>query len=117
MATHLFVLYWFDRSDRTSLLRDARGGAGVRGVFASRSPNRPNPVALSVVRLISRDGNRLRISGLDCLDGTRVVDLKPYVPDDDRIADAKIGWNYETGAPLSDGAHPEGCQCRPAAHS
>lgn len=93
LATHLIVLYWFEQADRTALMRTVRPGESLRrGVFASRSPNRPNPVALSIVRLLERDGNRLRVSGLDCLDGTLLLDLKPYVPSDDRIDDARIGW-------------------------
>jgi len=83
--SHLIVLSWFDRADRT-LLRAMPPHEGVEhGVFATRSPNRPNPVAFSVVDLLGREGNVLRIRGLDALDGTPVVDIKPYVPDLDCI--------------------------------
>ena len=77
----LIVLSWFDRADRT-LLRATPPHEGIEhGVFATRSPNRPNPVAFSVVDLLGRQGNVLRVRGLDALDGTPVVDIKPYVPD------------------------------------
>ncbi|OPX64378.1 MULTISPECIES: tRNA (N6-threonylcarbamoyladenosine(37)-N6)-methyltransferase TrmO [unclassified Methanoregula] len=83
--SHLIVLSWFDRADR-ALLRATPPHEGVEhGVFATRSPNRPNPVAFSVVDLLGREGNVLRVRGLDALDGTPVVDIKPYVPDLDCV--------------------------------
>lgn len=82
---YLFVLVWFDRSDRT-VLRATPPHEGIEhGVFATRSPNRPNPVALCVVDLLERNGNVLRVRGLDALDGTPVVDIKPYSPDIDCV--------------------------------
>ncbi|WKD50167.1 tRNA (N6-threonylcarbamoyladenosine(37)-N6)-methyltransferase TrmO [Microbulbifer spongiae] len=120
-ATHLFILYWFDQSDRTQLQRCGRNGKDVRGVFASRSPNRPNPIALSPVKLIRIEGTRLTVSGLDCLDGTKVVDIKPYIPADDRIEEAKIGWDYPgtEGDNVENSQHPSSnpdkCQCHSAA--
>lgn len=79
--SHLIVLSWFDRANRT-LLRATPPQEGVEhGVFATRSPNRPNPVAFSVVDLLGRQGNVLRVRGLDVLDGTPVVDIKPYASD------------------------------------
>ncbi len=92
MATHAIVLYWLDRADRTALHRRTRRGEVVRGVFASRTPRRPNPVAFSVVRIHGLEGNLLRVSGLDCLDGTAIIDIKPYVPEDDCVPEAHIGW-------------------------
>ncbi len=83
---HLFVLLWFDQADRT-VLRATPPHEGVEhGVFATRSPDRPNPVALSLVDLISCDGQVLTVRGLDALDGTPVLDIKPYVPDIDFIS-------------------------------
>ena len=82
---HLFVLSWFDRSDRT-VLRATPPHEGVEhGVFATRSPNRPNPIALSLVDLIAREGNVLSVSGLEALDGTPVLDIKPYSPEIDCV--------------------------------
>jgi tRNA (adenine37-N6)-methyltransferase len=81
--SHLIVLSWFDRADRTLLRATPPHEKIERGVFATRSPNRPNPVAFSVVDLIGCTGNILRVRGLDALDGTPVVDIKPYSPDID----------------------------------
>lgn len=73
----LEVLYWLDRSRRDLLVQTPGHGGGPRGTFALRSPVRPNPIGLSRVRLIRRDGPVLTVRGLDCLDGTPLVDLKP----------------------------------------
>lgn len=62
------------------------------GVFASRIPRRPNPLGFSVVRLLSRDGNLLHISDVDILDGTPVLDIKPYVPEFDSYPNESSGW-------------------------
>lgn len=92
LASHLIVLYWLGKASRKVLHRAGIDGEVTRGVFASRSPNRPNPIGLSVVRLIACDANTLTVSGLDCLDGTAIIDIKPYSPADDRIDDATVGW-------------------------
>lgn len=63
-----------------------------RGVFATRAPSRPNPIGLSVVRLLGIDGATLEIADLDLLDGTPVLDLKPFVGDFDQPPDARFGW-------------------------
>lgn len=81
--SHLIILSWFDRADRTLLRTTPPHEMIEHGVFATRSPNRPNPIAFSVVDLLARDGNVLRVRGLDALDGTPVVDIKPYSPDID----------------------------------
>jgi len=82
---HLIVLSWFDRADRAMLKATPPHEKNEHGVFATRSPNRPNPVAFSVVDLIALDANVLRVRGLDALDGTPVVDIKPYSPDIDCV--------------------------------
>jgi len=64
----------------------------LRGVFATRAPSRPNPIGLSVVRLLGIEGHHLRIEGVDLLDGTPVLDIKPYVPDFDRQDEIRCGW-------------------------
>jgi tRNA-Thr(GGU) m(6)t(6)A37 methyltransferase TsaA len=92
-CTHLFVLYWMDLAQR-NLVRQAPRHYGVaRGVFALRSPARPNPIALSVAELIEADGPRLRVRGLDCLDGTPLLDLKPYFASTDSKPTAEVGWH------------------------
>lgn len=71
------VLYWLHEA-RRDLVRQSPGNTGItKGTFAIRSPVRPNPIGISVVTLVSRDGNRLQVRGLDCLDGTPLLDLKP----------------------------------------
>lgn len=64
----------------------------LRGLFATRSPSRPNPIGLSVVRLLGIEGRILRVEDLDLLDGTPVLDLKPYVGEFDDRTDARFGW-------------------------
>ena len=97
LASHLLILYWLDKANSSALLLRTRADEITRGVFASRSPNRPNPVAVCVVKLVGRDGCTLRVSGLECLDGTPLVDIKPYVPTDDCVEDAHIGWSPNCG--------------------
>ncbi|MET3599514.1 SAM-dependent methyltransferase [Martelella mangrovi] len=76
-AEEVDVLYWFDKAPRDRL-RSATPHDGVeRGVFAMRSPHRPNPIALSRVRVIKADDTGLTVDALDCLDGTSLIDLKP----------------------------------------
>jgi tRNA-Thr(GGU) m(6)t(6)A37 methyltransferase TsaA len=77
----LFILYWCDRSRRDVLTATPPHEHRERGVFATRSPERPNPVALCLVDLIALEGNRLRVRGLDALDGSPLVDIKPFYRD------------------------------------
>jgi formylmethanofuran dehydrogenase subunit E len=75
---HLIVLYWLDRSDRTTI-RVIPPHTGIEhGVFATRSPDRPNPIGICIVELIRREGNQIFVRGLDALDGTPLLDIKPY---------------------------------------
>jgi tRNA-Thr(GGU) m(6)t(6)A37 methyltransferase TsaA len=92
-CTHLLVLYWMDRARRDLVLQAPRHYREPRGTFALRSPVRPNPVAASVVRLVGLDGTRLSVVGLDCLDGTPLIDLKPYFASTDAVPDAVVGWH------------------------
>ena len=73
----LEVLYWLHRSRRDLVLQSPRDDATVRGTFALRSPVRPNPIATSIVTLVGIEGSTLLVRGLDCLDGTPLLDLKP----------------------------------------
>ena len=92
-CSHLVVLYWMDRSPRNLVLQ-VPGHYGVqRGTFALRSPARPNPIAMSVVRLLRGEGNTLSVIGLDCLDGTPLLDIKPYFVSTDSVPDAQVGWH------------------------
>jgi tRNA-Thr(GGU) m(6)t(6)A37 methyltransferase TsaA len=77
--SHLFVLWVFDRSERSELLGTPPTDDRPHGVFATRSPYRPNPIGLTVVRLLRREGGRLYVKGVDMLDGTPILDIKPYL--------------------------------------
>jgi len=99
-CTHLFVLYWLDRADRTLLSATPPGTTGSRGVFATRSPHRPNPIGLGIVNLLGVKGPTLTVQGLDALDGTPVLDLKPYVSSLDCIPDAVTGSVAHSSAEL-----------------
>lgn len=77
--SHLFVLWIFDRADGSSLLASPPSDDRTHGVFATRSPRRPNPIGLTVVELLRRDGSKLHVRGVDMLDGSPIVDIKPYL--------------------------------------
>jgi len=77
--SHLFVLWIFDRAEGFDLLASPPSDNRTHGVFATRSPRRPNPIGLSVVELLRRDGRLLHVRGLDMLDGTPILDIKPYL--------------------------------------
>ena len=80
---HLWVLCWFDRADRSVLRAIPPGTSAEKGVFAIRSPDRPNPVSLCMVDLLEVKGNVLKVRGLDAFDGTPVIDIKTYSADID----------------------------------
>ena len=92
-CSHLVVLYWMDQARRDLVVQVPGHYGKGRGTFALRSPVRPNPIAMSVVQLVKVEGSRLSVVGLDCLDGTPLVDLKPYFVSTDSIPDAKVGWH------------------------
>jgi tRNA-Thr(GGU) m(6)t(6)A37 methyltransferase TsaA len=78
--SHLFVLWEFNRADGFDLIAYPPSDEGrPHGVFATRSPRRPNPIGLTVVELLGREGSSLRVRGVDMLDGTPVLDIKPYL--------------------------------------
>jgi tRNA-Thr(GGU) m(6)t(6)A37 methyltransferase TsaA len=92
-CTHIIVLYWMQRSRRDLVVQVPRHYGVGRGTFALRSPARPNPIALSVARLIGVSDSRLSVVGLDCLDRTPLLDIKPYFASTDAVADARVGWH------------------------
>ena len=94
-CTHIIVLYWMQRSRRDLVVQVPRHYGVGRGTFALRSPARPNPIALSVARLIRVDDRGLSVVGLDCMDRTPLLDIKPYFASTDAIADARVGWHAE----------------------
>jgi tRNA-Thr(GGU) m(6)t(6)A37 methyltransferase TsaA len=92
-CSHVILLYWMDKSPR-NLVRQVPGHYGVqRGTFALRSPARPNPIAISVVKLLRIEGGSLSVVGLDCLDGTPLLDIKPYFASTDSVPEAVVGWH------------------------
>ena len=92
--SHLIVLYWMHQITTTQLPTKAhpRGNQELPlvGLFATRSPNRPNPIGKATVRLLERQGNVLKVEGLDATDGTPVIDIKPYIPGYDSAPEAKV---------------------------
>ncbi len=108
---HLWVLFWFHLAHhfRPKVL-PPRSSGRRRGVLATRSPHRPNPLGLSVVRLDRVEGLTLHIRDVDMLDGTPVLDVKPYVPYADSVPHARVGWLEDAG----DGEAAEQGQRAPA---
>jgi tRNA-Thr(GGU) m(6)t(6)A37 methyltransferase TsaA len=92
-TTHLWLLYWMDRAPRNLLVQVPKQYGRGRGTFALRSPARPNPIAMSAVQLLGIDGGRLSVIGLDCLDSTPLLDIKPYFASTDIYPDAMVGWH------------------------
>ena len=87
-ASHIFILYWMDQSRRDLIVQNPGHSDGPRGVFSLRSPARPNPIALARVEVtgIDIEAGTIGIRGMDCLDGTPLVDLKPYMASNDTEA-------------------------------
>lgn len=90
--SHLYLLYLFDRAGQIELVRPTFLDDEPHGVFASRHPCRPNGIGMSIVRLARREANTLVVAGLDVLDGTPLLDVKPYIPRFDVIEGASDGW-------------------------
>ncbi|MFC1992524.1 tRNA (N6-threonylcarbamoyladenosine(37)-N6)-methyltransferase TrmO [Chloroflexota bacterium] len=92
--SHIIVLYWLHRAtrERRPIKVHPRGNQELPlvGLFATRSPHRPNPVGKATVRLLERRDNILKVSGLDAIDGTPVLDIKPYIPGYDSATDATV---------------------------
>lgn len=103
---HVWVLAWMDRARgfRPKVLPPR--SSKKRGVFATRSPHRPNPIALSVMELLRVEGTVLHVRGMDLLDGTPVLDIKPYLPWADSIPRSRVGW-LDEGGPEVEGERPD----------
>ncbi|TYO95288.1 tRNA (N6-threonylcarbamoyladenosine(37)-N6)-methyltransferase TrmO [Desulfallas thermosapovorans] len=91
-ASHLIVLYWCSQANREKLQTKTPYSDVIRGVFACRSPSRPNPIAFCVAELVSVEGNKLTVRGLDALDGSPLLDIKPYSPGIDALPEARLNW-------------------------
>ncbi len=90
--SHIILLYHFHQSRGFNLLVIPFMDTISRGLFATRSPKRPNPIGLSVAKLIRRENSILHVQNLDILDGTPLLDIKPYIPDIDQYPAERIGW-------------------------
>jgi tRNA-Thr(GGU) m(6)t(6)A37 methyltransferase TsaA len=99
---HIWVVFWFDRNRAFRPKVQPPRSDQKRGLFATRSPYRPNPLGISALRLLGVAGLTLRVAGLDLLDGTPVLDIKPYVPYTDAIPHASHGW-LDPGEPTTVG--------------
>lgn len=97
-TTHLWLLYFMDRAPRNLVVQVPKTYGSGRGTFALRSPARPNPIAMSAVRLLGIEDGRLKVIGLDCLDGTPLIDIKPYFASTDCFPDAVVGWHRDREA-------------------
>lgn len=96
----IWLIYWFDRNDKWKpQVLPPRGPAIKRGVFATRSPHRPNPIGLSLVDLIEIKGRTIYVSNVDLLDETPILDIKPYLPYAEAFPEAKAGWLEGLTAP------------------
>ncbi len=94
-CSHLIVLYLQHQGERRRLQTQTPWGPDIHGVFATRSPNRPNPIGLCTVELVERKGRFLTVRWLDALDGSPLMDIKPYSAGVDAVPEARIGWHAQ----------------------
>ena len=90
--SHIYLLYSFHKATRTELLVTPFMDKQTRGVFATRSPLRPNHIGISIVKLQRVDGNIVYVEGIDVLDGTPLLDIKPYIEEFDALKESTSGW-------------------------
>ena len=93
--SHIIIVYWMDKVKEHVIKHRPQGNPEVPivGIFACRCPARPNPIAITTVKLLERKGNKIKVEGLDVLNGTPVIDIKPHWPQYDKVENAKIpGW-------------------------
>jgi len=91
--SHIYLLYAFHESSGYKLQVKPFLDDQEHGIFATRYPYRPNPIGISIVKLLSRETNILTVEGIDTLDGTPLLDIKPYVPDFDLRTNVRTGWH------------------------
>jgi len=90
--SHIILLYHLHKASRVDLTVTPFLDRQPRGVFATRAPTRPNPIGLSIVKLVRIEGGTVHLANVDILDGTPLLDIKPYVPQFDQPDDVRIGW-------------------------
>lgn len=99
-VSRLIILYWGHLADRNSLQTVTPFSPDITGVFACRSPNRPNPIAFCVADLLEVGGNILTVRGVDAVDGSPLLDIKVYSASLDSFPDSVIGWQTSEGNPV-----------------
>ena len=99
--SHIILIYYFHLSKKSSLIVTPFLDSNVHGIFATRAPNRPNPIGFSVVNLVRVDNNILHIKNVDIVDGTPVLDIKPCVPEFDFRDVKNIGWLENSAGKLN----------------
>jgi len=90
--SHIMVVYWFHKSQGYHLLVKTPWDDSLHGLFTTRSPHRPCPLGLTVAELVFREKNILKVKGLDAIDGTPLLDIKPCIPSTDERLGVKLGW-------------------------
>ena len=96
--SHIIVVYWMDKVKEKVITHRPQGNPKVPvvGIFSCRCPQRPNPIAITTVRLLEHEGNKIKVKGLDILDNTPIIDIKPYWPHYDKVENTKIpSWVNE----------------------
>ncbi len=99
--SHVYLLYRFHKASRTELLVTPFMDTQTRGVFATRSPLRPNHIGISIVRLIAVEGNKVVVKGVDIIDGTPLLDIKPYMEKFDAVKESRSGWLQASNTEIS----------------
>jgi tRNA-Thr(GGU) m(6)t(6)A37 methyltransferase TsaA len=90
--SHVIVIFWFHKSEGFRLLVETPWDDVLHGVFATRSPHRPCPLGLTIAELLTRQDNILEVTGLDAIDGTPLLDIKPHIPSIDERSVVRPGW-------------------------
>ena len=90
--SHVIIVYWMDKVKDYVIKHQPQGNPNVPivGIFARRCPARPNPIAITTVKLLEHNGNKIKVKGLDVIDGTPVIDIKPYWPQYDKVENGKV---------------------------
>lgn len=90
--SHIILLYVFHMTSKVNLTVTPFLDPNPRGVFATRAPTRPNPIGLSIVKLLSIKGSTIQIENVDVINGTPLLDIKPYIPEFDQYSEVQVGW-------------------------
>ncbi len=99
--SHIYILYHFHKVRQTKILVTPFLDTESHGIFATRAPSRPNPIGISLVRIVSVTDNLIHVDHVDVLDGTPLLDIKPYVPEFEKVYDVRIGWLEQAKGQIS----------------